>query len=525
MGLEIADLLDRLGAALAPLCALLATSNLTSAKFAQSLAEAFAEIVAAPAREAESAIPGAREFGAWAREITARPGEGPSFAAAGLDSVLFALMAGAEVRNTVHRRDDIAIWGQLEARLQSPDLMILAGLNEDVWPEAADPGPWLSRGMRLAIGLEPPERKQGLAAHDFEMALGNAATLIALAQRLGASPALPSRLVQRLEAFVGEDIAKSLRQRGAQWLAQARAIDAVVETRPARRPIPRPPAKLRPRRLSITEIETLFRSPYDIYAKHVLRLRKLDPLGEEPGGRERGNLIHEVFARFVIDGHDFAAPDALAKLEAMAEKVFSGLDAIGERRDIWLRRFSVAAQGFLDFENERTSRLATRHAEIEGEWTFPQLGGFQLIGRADRIDQLTDGTLEIIDFKTGSIPEPRAMTNFEAPQLPLEAAMAKVGGFKDIALANASALTFIKIGLGPEAFLPFAFKPREDLDLMGAADEVSRRLQGHVSELLLKDVLPMAASIRPDVKRRYRGDYEHLARTDEWALAEGDDSE
>jgi ATP-dependent helicase/nuclease subunit B len=439
--------------------------------------------------------------------------------------VLFALMAGAEVRNAIPRRDDIAIWGQLEARLQNPDLMILAGLNEDVWPEAADPGPWLSRGMRLAIGLEPPERKQGLAAHDFEMALGNANTLIALSQRLGTSPSLPSRLVQRLEAFAGEDTAKALRARGAIWLQQARAIDAVVETRAAKRPAPRPAAKQRPRRLSITEIETLFRSPYDIYAKHVLRLRKLDPLGEEPGGRERGNLIHEVFARFVIDRHDFAAPDALAKLEAMAEEVFSGLDAIGERRDIWLRRFSVAAQGFLDFENERTPRLAARHAEIDGEWAFPLLGGFKLIGRADRIDELSDGTLEIIDFKTGSIPEPKAMGNFDAPQLPLEAAMAKAGGFKVVAPAASSALTFIKIGLGPEAFLPFAFKPREDLDLMGAADEVSRRLQGHVAELLLKDALPMAANIRPDTKRRYRGDYEHLARTDEWAIAEGDDSE
>ena len=42
-------------------------------------------------------------------------------------------------------------------------------------PEPADPGPWLSRGMRLAAGLEPPERLQGLAAHDFAHAMGNAA--------------------------------------------------------------------------------------------------------------------------------------------------------------------------------------------------------------------------------------------------------------------------------------------------------------------------------------------------------------
>ena len=69
--------------------------------------------------------------------------------------------------------------------------MILAGLNEDIWPEAADPGPWLSRGMRLAVGLEPPERRQGQAAHDFEMAIGNAEVIVACAERIGGSPALP----------------------------------------------------------------------------------------------------------------------------------------------------------------------------------------------------------------------------------------------------------------------------------------------------------------------------------------------
>ena len=61
--------------------------------------------------------------------------------------------------------------------------MILAGVNEDIWPPAADPGPWLSRGMRLAIGLEPPERQQGQAAHDFEMALGNGKVIIAYSMR------------------------------------------------------------------------------------------------------------------------------------------------------------------------------------------------------------------------------------------------------------------------------------------------------------------------------------------------------
>jgi len=514
---RFAPLLDALDKAMSPVCALVGGGQrFSAAEFAGILAEAFEKVANT------GTLPGRSELDAWVRELSSRQGEGPLLPPSGLDQVLYKLMAGFDVRNAQPRRDDIAIWGQLEARLQTPDLLILAGVNEDIWPEAADPGPWLSRGMRLAVGLQPPERKQGLAAHDFEMALGNDRVIVAYAERIGTSPALPSRLLQRLEAFIGEE-AKVLRARGEKWLEAARSLDAVVSPRAADRPMPNPPAHLRPRRLSVTEIETLFRSPYDLYAKYVLGLRKLDPLGEEPGARERGTMIHEVFARFVIEGHDFHAADALGKLNAMARDAFAGLDAIAERRDIWLRRFEHAARAFLEFERDRNARVLKRNAEIKGEWSFPLLDNFRLVGVADRVDLLADGSLEIIDFKTGSIPSTGDMKNFDAPQLLLEAAIARAGAFKEIAPAEASALTYVKIALGPDAFQPTDFKPGEGFSLMGAADEVNRRMQRHVDEFLLKDLRPMAARIRPDETRRYRGTYDHLARNEEWTLLEGEE--
>ncbi|MGB3025181.1 double-strand break repair protein AddB [Paradevosia shaoguanensis] len=513
---KLDPLFDALQQALDPLCTLLAGDRFSSATFARTLAEAFARIATG------DTVPGRSELEAWANELAGREGEGPLLPATGLEQVLYKLMAGFEVRNSQPRRDDISIWGQLEARLQSPDLLILAGVNEDIWPEPADPGPWLSRGMRMAAGLEPPERKQGLASHDFEMALGNHDVIVAYADRIGTSPALPSRLLQRLEAFVGKQTSV-LRARGDVWLEAARSLDAVVGARGADRPMPRPPAHLRPRRLSVTEIETLFRSPYDLYAKHVLRLRRLDPLGEEPGARERGSMIHEVFARFVIEGHDFDGPEALGKLNAMAREAFAGLDAIAERRDIWLRRFEHAAAAFLEFERDRSIHVRKRNAEIKGEWVFPQLDDFRLVGIADRLDMLNNGELEIIDFKTGSIPAVGDMKNFDAPQLLLEAAMAGAGAFEGLPPVAAGALTYVKIALGPDAFRPTEFKPGEGFSLMGAADEVSRRMQRHVTEFLLRDTLPMAARIRPDVTLRYRGTYDHLARNEEWTLLEGDE--
>ncbi|WP_323013451.1 double-strand break repair protein AddB [Devosia sp.] len=517
-GRDIANLFERIEGALAPLRQLLAAPAITASLLAGGLMDALEKIIDG------TDLPGRSELADWARELEGLSAEGHSFAPTGLDSVLAALMAGFQTRTRDERRDDIAIWGQLEARLQHRDLMILSGLNEDKWPEAADPGPWLSRGMRLEAGLEPPERRQGLAAHDFAQGLGNARVIVSYAERVGTSPATPSRLLQRLEAFAGREAVAGWEARGQAWIVAARRIDAVAAVAPAARPLPNPPAHQRPRALSVTEIETLMRSPYDIYAKHVLRLRPLDPLGEAPDARERGTIVHAIFSAFIEAGHEVTASGALEQLRALAREKFAGLEAIGERRDIWLRRFETAARQFLDFERTRDDRVSRRHAEIDGEWRLHLKEPFTLRGRADRVDELRDGTLEILDFKTGSPPAKAAMQAFQVPQLLLEAQMARAAGLSGLAPAETSALTYIKVGLGPGAFIPRPFIPAEGHDIMSAADEISRRMQAHVEHFLMRET-PMPSRLLPLAGQRFAGTYDHLARIAEWTANDGEEGE
>ena len=517
---ELRDLLTALGEALAPVVRLAEQAEIDAGRLATALEQGATALIGA------GDVPGLLEFRAWARALVAEPNAGTPFAPVNLDAVLAALMDGTKVPPSERRRDDVHIWGELEARLMNPDLLILAGVNEDIWPASADPGPWLSRKMRLDVGLEPPERQQGQAAHDFELALGNGRVIIAYATRLGTAPALPSRLLQRLDAFVGETEAEAMRARGRHWLDQAATIDFAGLPRPARRPSPMPAAADRPRRLSVTEIETLMRSPYDIYARHVLGLKRLDPLGAEPSARERGTMIHAVFEQFVREGLNFSAPDAAARLEAMAVESFRNLESIRERRAIWLERFGRAAEQFLEWERTRHGHIASRAAEIKGEWLIPELGNFVLVGKADRIDQRTDGLLEILDFKTGGVPAPKDMTGFEAPQLLLEAAMAKAGAFPDVPRRDTASLIYIKIGLGPAAFTLRPFSLRKGAHLMQAVGEIERRMQGHIHAFLLRDDLPMTAHLRPRAgngRKPRPGDYDHLARVDEWTLTFGVD--
>ena len=207
----------------------------------------------------------------------------------------------------------------------------------------------------------------------------------------------------------------------------------------------------------------------------------------------------------------------------MAVQAFSGLHSIGERRDIWLRRFERAAELFLAFERERQRPGCGGARRNRRRMAFPALDGFVLTGRADRIDELVGGGIEIIDFKTGGVPSPGSMKDFLAPQLPLEAAMSAAGRFTGVPPGEVEAMSYIKIGLGPESFIPKPYALRDGETVATTADAMLRRMQGQIDALLLSDRLPMTAQVLPEIGRRYRGEFDHLARAEEWAVAEDEE--
>lgn len=517
-------MLDALENALAPMEAVLAQAGFSAGSIAAALEATLERLRALPEGETTASLEGEAELARWF-ELAIRQGErGPRLTRHSMPLALDGLFGGHSVRPRRPDAEDVMLFGRLEARLMAADRVILAGMIESVWPEIADPGPWMSRGMRLAVGLEPPEKLHGLAAHDFLMAAGAPDVVFTFPERAGTSPATPSRLIQRLEAFVGPEINKAMQQRGANWVERARRLDATgTPPHPASRPAPHPPASARPRRLSITEAETLLRSPYDLYARYVLGLRKIDPLGADPDYAERGTLIHDILGDFISGGHDPAAPNALETLMALARQRYGRLDAIPARRDIWLARFKAIAEAFLAFERNRAP-IALRSAEIRGEMALDISDPpFILSGRADRIDRTALGHLQIIDFKTGQAPQPREMKQFFAPQLPLEAKMAQAGAFGEPLARATEEMSYIKLSHGPNALEVTKYAAPDGMSVGESIDTVFELFQRHVQALLLSDALPMPARVLPKASQRFKGDYDHLARTEEWTLLDGED--
>ncbi len=190
------------------------------------------------------------------------------------------------------------IFGQLEARLTESDRVILGGLVEGVWPSAPRVDPWLSRPMRHELGLDLPERRIGLSAHDFAQLLGHDEVILTHAAKVGGAPAVASRFLHRLEAVAGEARWKEAKAAGDKYVQYAGELDRPVKVEPIQQPAPRPPRETRPLKMSVTAIEDWLRDPYTIYARYILKLDPLDPVDMPLSAADRGSAIHDALGEF-----------------------------------------------------------------------------------------------------------------------------------------------------------------------------------------------------------------------------------
>lgn len=458
------------------------------------------------------------------RFLTAARSAPGASSAAGYAALWTAMIGAEEARADPQRVSDrIRILGTLEARAERAELMVLAGLNEGTWPGHAAADPWLNRQTRTALGLPPPERRTGLAAHDFLMAANAPRVILSRARRDDGGPTVASRWLSRLTVLLdgcAPAALGALRARGEALVAAAEALDDGPPSAPALRPAPRPPLAARPRRLSVTQIETLIRDPYAIYAAEVLKLRPLDPLGLPPDARDRGTLLHDVMEAFAEATRHWPAPTADAletALRAAAEPVLAATPWPARRR-LWRARLHRAARWFAEAEAERREAGRIEALETRGRLDLVLPGGaFALTARADRIDRLTDGRLALYDYKTGKPPGPNEVGAF-AVQLLLEAAIAEAGKFDDVPAAEAALLEYLGLsgaGRGGEA---------RAVDL--AAHPVAEALARLVELLSAYDDPATAypARTRPQFLS-FAGDYDHLSRHGEWTDPAGDETE
>jgi len=432
---------------------------------------------------------------------------------------LDAIMAGYSVRPARQPGAAVSIWGTLEARVQGADVVVLGGLNEGIWPAMPPPDPWLNRDMRRQAGLLSPDRRIGLAGHDFQQAIATGPVILSRAARDADSETVMSRWLNRLTNLLqglpdqgGAAALDQMRNRGRHWTGMARALDSRCQpVPPAPRPAPQPPVAARPRRLSVTRIQTLIRDPYAIYAQYVLKLHPLDRLTPEPTAMLRGNIIHEIVERFLRAGWDPTAPGAEPALFALADGMFASQVPWPSVRAQWRARFRLAAEWFLETEPARRALARPEALEVKGLLDLADIG-FTLSGKADRIDRTDDGSLIIYDYKSGAPPSKKQVRNFDR-QLMLEAVMAESGAFSDIGPALVSRVAHIGLGTNPKE-QPIDLRCEDNDGNRFDPDEELEQLRRLISAFLAPD--QGFAARRAMESMRFEGDFDHLARYGEW---------
>ncbi|WP_417250083.1 double-strand break repair protein AddB [Celeribacter sp.] len=421
-------------------------------------------------------------------------------------------------RDPTPRHPNVLIWGTLEARSLDADLVILGGLNDGVWPQHPAADPWFNRELRKAAGLLSPDQMVGLSAHDFEQAFCAREVILSRSVRDAEADTVPSRwLVRVLNLLDGaSDESRAARaamsERGRRWTRMAAELDhpdrLPEQLDRAHRPSPIPPSYAQPKEMPVTAVERLLRDPYAVYAQRILGLRKLSPLNFAGDPRDRGNVLHTMMEVFLTDlPFDLDPKTAQKRLLNAAGTAFDKGGIPPFHRQIWLSHISRISEKLVADELARAAEADAIFPETKGGMRIKSLD-FELTAKADRIDQLHDGTFHIYDYKS-SPPSPKQIGVFNL-QLLYEAVILAEGTFEKVGQGVASGFTYLGLNKDLKSVGDALDGPRIQETLEGLKALLGRHIGGHVGY----------TGQRAAEKEGFAGDFDHLARLGEWDTSE-----
>lgn len=351
-------------------------------------------------------------FTDWRRWL-ARQLEAATFRDSAIESpVVFTSLAATQLR----RFDAVLVLGCDAAHLPGPDPVAM----------------FFNQGVRAELKLPTWSERVREMEEQLAALIASCETVVVTWQRmLGGEDNLLSPLVERLAALHLQTYGADLRaSANAARLAAAevRSPGAGVAIGETRRPAPRAPAVLLPRKISASGYNSLVACPYQFHARYVLGLAELDDVQEMIEKKDYGSLVHRVLTLFHGAHPRVSAVDPAAaarELEALSEREFAASVARNYLAQAWLARWKALIPAYLDWQRERESAgWSWKAGEVKRaiEITTPKGSRLELHGRLDRVDEGPGGAA-VVDYKTRS---PRALEqSLESPgedvQLPVYA--------------------------------------------------------------------------------------------------------
>lgn len=390
------------------------------------------------------------------------------------------------LENTDH---SITIAKPIDARLHSADLVILSGLNENIWPETQVIDPFFNRSLQAKLGLPLLEQTIGEEAHNFFCFTHAKEVFFTRAEKISGASATPSRWLLRIET-----------------LAQKLSINLIEEPHSSNltiiennlkneNDIAIVPLELRPKQLSVTQIEKLVFNPYHIYVDSILRLKKLLPIERKISALDFGLFIHKA-----LELYNANSEKNLERLLNAGRQALALLNLEQQQLQIvFWSRFVRIAQWFIANENQKNKI----YLEIKGRAKMGD--NFILIARADRLEISNDNAIDVIDYKTGNLSTYKSIQTGRTLQLLLEGIIAAKGGFDcQQKPGNVENLKYVKLS-GSE-------DPVEILEIDLTDDDLLFRAEKYLNELIQEYKDPATAYHYTKAKKMGYCEYSHLAR-------------
>ncbi len=451
----------------------------------------------------------------------------PPMTAPDWNAIIMTILKQENCREIQPRHPRIVILGQLESRLIRHDVMILAGLNEGMWPSEPAHDPWMSRPMRKKFGLPPAARSIGLAAHDFSESLTADRVIITRSLKEDGAETVPARWLQKLTTLLNAQNAKP-DWASTNLILWTRELDApTAKYIKAEQPLPTPPIDARPQQLHATWIEKWMNNPYHLYANKILHLKPVDPLEDEAIFADRGTLIHNVLQKFIDHTEHGLGENAKDLFMEIAHAELEQLESLSPHWRYWWPRMSKIADWVISEEQKLREIAFPWKREAEGKTLIYENNetgrSFTLAAKADRIDRYKTGGALIIDYKTGGIPAKKNVAKGLAPQLSLEGIILEDGGFENTKF-EALGMSYWKVA-SKGSVINLHDSQTKYLDYSRLVKDARLGLRELISQFE-SPTTPYIAIPQPKEKLYADGRaYAHLARVSEWSNFEGTDAE
>ncbi|NRB11263.1 MAG: PD-(D/E)XK nuclease family protein, partial [Rickettsiaceae bacterium] len=403
--------------------------------------------------------------------------------------ILRAILKGGRVYNPVEDTR-ITLCKPADVALVNFDLVMMADLNEGSLPANASNNPWLNKHMQEELSIHSWCAKFGSGLYNFYLNLHNKEVVITRAKKqVNNKLSLISTFMLRLKHILGSKLKiENIAVNSSRHLTEENENEKYITV------------DAFPEYVSATDVELLLRSPYNFYAKKILKLRPEVEIEEKPSLAEFGNFFHNVVDLY---NKNYAEENGYGVecLLSIANDILENSIFPEYIKKNWKIKLTAIASEFIEFDEGRRRLAMETYSEIKGKMML-NIAGKDIVvtSIADRIEIDENREAVIIDYKTGAMPSKSEVASGLSPQLVIAALILLQGGF-GIEITGIKSLLYVKINHNE----PYIKTQAITL----TAEELAQHKQGLISLLeyyVNNKIFPVKqAELEYD-------DYSHLAR-------------